>query len=547
MPFKSEKQRRYLWANEPEIARDWTDTYGSKIKKADGGISQLVKPGSGRPGYRGDDWGGPTYSSSKSSSKSSSNQAPDQGGHSRFKADSGYYGHTGGVNPHAGWQKDVKNIEMAKSVRPYHNLISDKATQYLPNWMRKTPNWNARTKFLKSKGLLKEIAPGKWDTEDENLSWVHDPDILTSQWGLDRLRELDYVPNSDLHGKEEGGGGEGLPYIWPYQTASAPIEEEEIVETDPINLYAGSYRVRPEYLLAEGGRVPAAYGGIMDTYTGRRKYGFGSFISKPFKAAKKAVKKLTSSPIGKLALLYAAGTYLGGTQALSGQMGGAGTFAQRLKDPKLLANLVNAGGTWGTATESLPVDWADKARRLAGDKVSLWDKGIKALKNPWVTIPAASAVTGLLTAQQPEEDLDSVQGDYDDELAKWEEILAPYKGKYRVQDEYLVAEGGRIGKQEGGLMDLGGMEKDYRNDGGFVPIGGQEKADDVPARISRNEFVFTADAVRSAGGGDIDKGAEVMENVMKNLEAGGKVSEESQGKGGAQEMFEVSERLSEVM
>ena len=547
MPFKSEKQRRYLWANEPEIARDWTDTYGSKIKKADGGISQLVKPGSGRPGYRGDDWGGPTYSSSKSSSKSSSNQAPDQGGHSRFKADSGYYGHTGGVNPHAGWEKDVKNIEMAKSVRPYHHLISDKATQYLPKGWRKTPNWNARTKFLKSKGLLKEIAPGKWDTEDENLSWVHDPDILTSQWGLDRLRELDYVPNSDLHGKEEGGGGEGLPYIWPYQTASAPIEEEEIVETDPINLYAGSYRVRPEYLLAEGGRVPAAYGGIMDTYTGRRKYGFGSFISKPFKAAKKAVKKLTSSPIGKLALLYAAGTYLGGTQALSGQMGGAGTFAQRLKDPKLLANLVNAGGTWGTATESLPVDWADKARRLAGDKVSLWDKGIKALKNPWVTIPAASAVTGLLTAQQPEEDLDSVQGDYDDELAKWEEILAPYKGKYRVQDEYLVAEGGRIGKQEGGLMDLGGMEKDYRNDGGFVPIGGQEKADDVPARLSRNEFVFTADAVRSAGGGDIDKGAEVMEYVMKNLEAGGKVSEESQGKGGAQEMFEVSERLSEVM
>ena len=37
MPFKSEKQRRYLWANEPEIARDWTDTYGSGIHKALGG------------------------------------------------------------------------------------------------------------------------------------------------------------------------------------------------------------------------------------------------------------------------------------------------------------------------------------------------------------------------------------------------------------------------------------------------------------------------------------------------------------------------------
>ena len=109
-----------------------------------------------------------------------------------------------------------------------------------------------------------------------------------------------------------------------------------------------------------------------------------------------------------------------------------------------------------------------------------------------------------------------------------------------------AAEGGRIGAQEGGLMDLGGMEKDYRQDGGFVPIGGKEKADDVPARLSKNEFVFTADAVRAAGGGDIDQGAEVMENVMKNLERGGEISEESQGQG-ARDMFSVSERLSEVV
>ena len=109
------------------------------------------------------------------------------------------------------------------------------------------------------------------------------------------------------------------------------------------------------------------------------------------------------------------------------------------------------------------------------------------------------------------------------------------------------AYGGRIRKAEGGLMDLGGMEKDYRAEGGFVPIGREEKADDVPARLSVNEFVFTADAVRNAGGGDIDKGAEVMENMMKNLEAGGRVSEESQGMAGAQQMFETSERLSEVI
>ena len=76
---------------------------------------------------------------------------------------------------------------------------------------------------------------------------------------------------------------------------------------------------------------------------------------------------------------------------------------------------------------------------------------------------------------------------------------------------------------------MGGMEKDLRAEGGFVPIGRMEKADDVPARLSKNEFVFTADAVRNAGDGNVDKGAEVMYNMMKNLEAGGEVSEESQG------------------
>ena len=101
--------------------------------------------------------------------------------------------------------------------------------------------------------------------------------------------------------------------------------------------------------------------------------------------------------------------------------------------------------------------------------------------------------------------------------------------------------------QEGGLMNMGGMEKDYRQEGGFVPLGGEERADDVPARLSKNEFVFTADAVRAAGGGDIDAGAEVMENVMENLEQGGQVSEESQGLEGARNMFATAQRLEGVL
>jgi hypothetical protein len=126
-------------------------------------------------------------------------------------------------------------------------------------------------------------------------------------------------------------------------------------------------------------------------------------------------------------------------------------------------------------------------------------------------------------------------------------IKYPFLGTQRSKDVSGLAYGGRIRRAEGGIMDLGGMELDYRAKGGFVPIGAKEKADDVPARLSVNEFVFTADAVRSAGGGDIDKGAEIMERVMKNLEQGGQISEDSQGLQGAREMFQTSQRLGEVL
>ena len=78
-------------------------------------------------------------------------------------------------------------------------------------------------------------------------------------------------------------------------------------------------------------------------------------------------------------------------------------------------------------------------------------------------------------------------------------------------------DGGIMRMANGGMMDMGGMEMDLRG-GGFVPMGRAEKADDVPARLSKNEFVFTADAVRAAGGGSIDKGADKMYATMKALE-----------------------------
>ena len=86
-------------------------------------------------------------------------------------------------------------------------------------------------------------------------------------------------------------------------------------------------------------------------------------------------------------------------------------------------------------------------------------------------------------------------------------------------DELGLKEGGVVSLAEGGmLLDFGGKEMDLRK-GGFVPIGKKEKADDVPARLSKNEFVMTADAVRAAGGGSVNKGAQRMYDLMNNLEA----------------------------
>jgi len=114
-----------------------------------------------------------------------------------------------------------------------------------------------------------------------------------------------------------------------------------------------------------------------------------------------------------------------------------------------------------------------------------------------------------------------------------------------MEQPMMAANGGRMNAAEGGIMDteqsemidMGGQEKDYRDEGGFVAMGGEERADDVPARLSKNEFVFTADAVRAAGGGDIDQGSEVMQNMMDNLEQGGQISEGSQGLGGGEEIM----------
>ena len=121
-----------------------------------------------------------------------------------------------------------------------------------------------------------------------------------------------------------------------------------------------------------------------------------------------------------------------------------------------------------------------------------------------------------------------------------EEFMMRLQEQDEMDEPMEMAKGGRIGyalgsdeivDQASGIMGLpkrtnkaGVKELDLRDSGGFIPpVGVKEKADDVPAMLSNNEFVFTADAVRGMGDGNVNKGAQRMYDMMKKLENGGRV------------------------
>ena len=266
--------------------------------------------------------------------------------------------------------------------------------------------------------------------------------------------------------------------------AATPVEEEDEI----IN-----YR-----LMAGGGMADKTVGGIMDLESARQMYGLGKLVKK----VTRSVKKIVKSPIGKAAIGAALFKFGGGFAA-------DGFFRKTIL-PKL----------------------------YTGGKMTGLGKGLL-----YAGVPAAAAY--FMTPEEEEEQKLSAGADIADPS-----YIMNNPGLFT--NRRLAAEGGDIEKEPVAkkvmpLLDMDGKEKDYRETGGFVDMGRMEKADDVPARLSKNEFVFTADAVRNAGDGSVDKGAEVMYNMMKNLEAGGDVSEESQGLEGARKMFQTSQRLEEVL
>ena len=384
-----------------------------------------------------------------------------------------------------------------------------------------------------------------------NVLGINAPNMTNQQINdeMYRLRNLGRTDDQIKIMEGGGGGGGGAEAYIPYLP---PEETEEVVEetTFPYHLGLGGQKVGRDVTLgyaANGGRITRAGGGIMNAVPRKRFFlgGIGDAIGDALGGVAKAAGKVLKSDLGKAAVAGAM-FYYGGGGGMPKFLGGKGlggfspsTFFSKANPLLFTNNKMSVGKLFGMSAV-LPYLFGEAKQ----------DPSLMATREDTRLI---DPITGEeATPAEMRANIENAKIEADGDPVKLAALNQKYNNMLFTNKPYpnygiYAAQGGRIPAQEGGLMDLGGMEKDYRNEGGFVPIGREEKADDVPARLSVNEFVFTADAVRNAGGGDIDKGAEVMENMMKNLENGGRVSEESQGNTGAQEMFSVSERIGEVI
>jgi hypothetical protein len=315
-------------------------------------------------------------------------------------------------------------------------------------------------------------------------------------------------------------------------------------------------------------RVEARFGGYMT----RQQYGLGSIVSGIGKAigsvakgVTNAVKSVASSPLGKAALAAAAiyatggGALFGGPGFGSagtlfgpgGALGGAGGIFGGINavEGSMFPGLLGVGGSFAPMQGTL----------LSGGVSSL----LPSLSGNVIGSIAGGFLGGKLGTPQQQEGESTP--DFQNRVAQYKAQYSPLLNptvQYPNNPFYpqMAANGGRIGYQEGGIGDLikqttqqsffgtpmmamggrmgyamgaevptrenqaGVKELDYRDTGGFVPpIGIKERADDIPAMLSNNEFVFTADAVRNAGGGDENLGAKRMYTLMKQLESGGSV------------------------
>ena len=422
-------------------------------------------------------------------------------------------------------------------------LTSNKGTSIestRPNLYTVNPNVN----FPSVLGVVQDkIRPDTQVTLQNTLNKARDytglidkSSSMTNQELRDAMTDLQNRGKTDDQiNSREGEGGQQPIYIPPVVTSDADDLDDDYYASVGGNPFENRNAYR---LFNKGGIADTVVGGEYDFESARQMYGLGKLVKK----VTKTVKKIAKSPIGKAALLYAGGTYLGGLKAFGGTGFGSGNFLANLKTGQGIGNLSRFASSklFGNVAydDAIGTKTGGLLERLGLKNLSVGKAGLG--------IAGISALAGLMTkGSEEDEDEEQYRGEGLD-------IDAIRANPFAFTPRRFAAEGGDIEKEPVAkktmpLLDMDGKEMDLREEGGFVPIGRMEKADDVPARLSKNEFVFTADAVRNAGDGDVDLGAEKMYNMMKNLESGGDVSEESQGLEGARKMFQTSQRLEEVI
>ena len=287
--------------------------------------------------------------------------------------------------------------------------------------------------------------------------------------------------------------------------------------------------------------IKAAEKGLKDGGAIRQNYGLGSIVKK----AVGAVKKVVKSPIGKAALFAGLGAYGLGAGPFKGAGFGSG-FLKSDAFKKLLLKKGKDEFTFGNLSPLSLIGIPTVASYLFSKKEEDEDETLPTVANTDPAFqqylsfyggPRRFAQTGGDIDEAPMEDmprqemaskpssfaelnmlsLDLFGRPYDQLNDSEQEILMEYFSKSKDMPERTMAAGGGMMNPNDEMLNLGGNEMDLRG-GGFVPLGEYEKKDDVPARLSKNEFVFTADAVRAAGGGSVDRGADLMYKTMKNLE-----------------------------
>jgi hypothetical protein len=247
----------------------------------------------------------------------------------------------------------------------------------------------------------------------------------------------------------------------------------------------------------------------------RQLYGLGSLVKK----ITKPIKKIVKSPIGKAALgaaaIYGLGGGFGAGGFKAGNIPGIGRFFTRGRDLSTIASGKVPTGFFskllGGAKKGIGgLSFGQKAFLGAGAGLSLLPFLTGGAEEEEEIIEEGFDVTPSTIAN-----IRQMARDRDPSLAflPQEQFVRP--GFF---SPFAAAEGGIAELPQVRMLEGGVPEIDYRQSGGFVPMGKKEKADDVPAMLSKNEFVMTADAVRGMGDGNVEKGAQRMYDQMRQLE-----------------------------